>query len=175
MRDNGAMMARLARPEDATSIARIYNQGILEGIATFETEQRTSEQIASLLQARGEAHPTVVVERGGDVIAWAGVSSYRSRQCYRGVAEFSVYTDGAARRCGAGRAAVAELIHVCVKRGFWKFVSRIFPENAASRGLCRSLGFREVGVYRRHGRLAGQWRDVIIVERLIGEAASDED
>ena len=52
-------------------------------------------------------------------------------------------------------------------RGFWKLVSRIFPENEASLALCRSLGFREVGVYRRHARLDGVWRDVVVVELLL--------
>jgi L-amino acid N-acyltransferase YncA len=58
-------------------------------------------------------------------------------------------------------------------RGFWKLVSRIFPENRASLLLHERAGFRVVGVYRRHGRLAGQWRDCVIVERLLGEAARD--
>lgn len=55
--------------------------------------------------------------------------------------------------------------------GFWKLVSRIFIENTPSRELCRALGFREVGIYRRHGKLDGVWRDVVIVECLLGEAA----
>jgi len=66
---------------------------------------------------------------------------------------------------------LAALLEECERRGFWKLVSRIFPENAASRALCARLGFREVGVYRRHGRLDGVWRDSVIVERLLGEAA----
>ena len=57
-------------------------------------------------------------------------------------------------------------------RGYWKLVSRIFPFNDASRALCKSCGFREVGVYEKHGRLDGRWLDVIIVERLIPESLS---
>ncbi len=57
------------------------------------------------------------------------------------------------------------------RAGFWKVLSRLFPENAASRALCARHGFREVGVYRRHGKLDGEWRDVLIVERLLGAAA----
>ena len=89
--------------------------------------------------------------------------------------EFSVYVrtrpraarDSAERRCKA-------LIDECERRGLWKLVSRVFPENEASLALCRSLGFREVGVYRRHAQLDGEWRDVVIVERLLGEAARAE-
>ena len=66
---------------------------------------------------------------------------------------------------------LSELIGRCEAAGFHKLVARIFPENEASRALCRSLGFREVGVYRRHAKLDGRWRDCLIVERLIGAAA----
>ena len=63
------------------------------------------------------------------------------------------------------------LIAACEERGFWKLVSRVFPENGATLALHRDLGFREVGVYRRHGKLDGTWRDTVIVELLIGDAA----
>ena len=59
----------------------------------------------------------------------------------------------------------------CEGRGMWKLLSRVFPENEASRKLLAKVGFREVGTYRRHAKLDGAWRDTVIVERLIGEAA----
>src|SRR5262249_40987623 len=117
-----------------------------------------------------QAYPFVVALRQEEVVAWASASLYRGRACYRGVAEFSVYVERTARGCGAGRAALSALIEATAQRGFYKLVSRIFPENQASRALCARLGFREVGVYRRHGRLDGRWRDCVIVERLLGEA-----
>jgi phosphinothricin acetyltransferase len=72
-----------------------------------------------------------------------------------------------------GDALLREYLPACEAAGFWKVLSRIFPENAASRALCRRHGFREVGTYVRHGRLDGAWRDVVIVERLLGEAVAD--
>jgi phosphinothricin acetyltransferase len=165
------MTVRDAVEADAQAIARIYNQGIEEGTATFETEPRTADDIASLLIDRRGRHPMVVAEQDGQVFAWAGTSPYRDRPCYDGVAEVSVYTDHVHRRSGAGRAVMEELLRQCEGRGLWKLVSRIFPENAPSRALCRSLGFREVGIYRRHARLDGAWKDCVIVEKLLGEAA----
>ncbi len=164
-------IVRSARAEDAADIARIYNEGIADRIATFETEPRTAEAMAKTLAARAGRHPTVVVERDGRVVAWAGASEYRPRDCYAGVAEFSVYVARDARGTGAGAAAMRALIAVCEARGFWKLVSRVFPDNAASRGLLTALGFREVGTYQRHAKLDGVWRDVVILERLIGDAA----
>jgi phosphinothricin acetyltransferase len=65
------------------------------------------------------------------------------------------------------------LVAASAQRGFWKLVSRVFSENTASRAMCRAAGFREVGVYVRHGRLDGRWRDCVIVERLLGAATAD--
>ena len=167
------MNARLAGPADAEAIARIYNQGIAERIATFETEPRTTAQIAAQLADKGDRFPTVVVERDGQVIAWASAGAYRSRPAYAGVAEHSVYVDRAARGSGAGRVALEALFRAYAERGFWKLVSRIFPENTASIALHERAGFRIVGVYQRHGKLEGEWRDCVIVEKLLGPAEAD--
>lgn len=162
------MTTRLARPDDAAAIARIYNEGIEDRLATFETDPRSAEDVAAWLD---EHAPLVVVEADDDVVAWAVAHPYRPRQAYAGVGDFSVYVTRGERGRGFGRAAVQALIAECERRGYWKLVSRVFPENEASIALCRSLGFREVGVYRRHGKLDGEWRDCVIVERLLGAAS----
>lgn len=162
---------RLATAADASAIASIYNEGIEDGVATFETDLRTRDQIAALLVEKGEKYPTIVVERDGKVVAWAGASSYRPRQAYAGVADHSVYVARAARGRGAGRVALDALMREYERRGFWKLLSRIFPQNTASLALHERAGFRVVGVYRRHGKLRGEWRDAVIVEKLLGEAA----
>jgi phosphinothricin acetyltransferase len=166
-----ALRTRLAGPGDAAAIAAIYNEGIADRVATFETEPRTAVQIAAQLADKGDRFPTVVVERDGGVIAWATAGAYRSRPAYAGVAEHSVYVARAARGSGAGRAALEAFCRVYAERGFWKVVSRIFPENTASLALHERCGFRVVGVYRRHGKLDGQWRDCVIVEKLLDAGA----
>ena len=158
------MIARRATTSDAAAIARIYNEGIEERIATFETRHRTADDVEKWFDG---VHPIVVIEDGGDVIAWASTSLYRPREAYAGVAEFSVYAARSARGRGAGRAAMLALFEAARESGFWKLVSRVFVENAASRGLLQSVGFREVGIYQRHAKLDGVWRDVVIVEKLL--------
>ena len=165
------VVTRLARREDAAAIARIYNQGIEDRIATFETEPRIPEDIEHVLAERGDRYPTIVVERDGEVVAWAGAGSYRARPCYDPIAEHSVYVERGHRRGGVGRLALEALVAEAERRGFLKLVSRIFPENVGSLALHREVGLREVGVYRRHGKLDGEWRDCVIVEKLLGEAA----
>src|SRR5215831_16405394 len=101
-----ALWTRLATPADAAAIAAIYNEGIAERIATFETDPRTPEQLRAQLVDKGDRFPTVVVERDGQVIAWASAGPYRNRPAYAGVAEHSVYVARAARGTGAGRVAL---------------------------------------------------------------------
>jgi L-amino acid N-acyltransferase YncA len=166
-----AIRVRPAGPGDADAIARIYNEGIEDRVGTFETEPRTAEEVGDWIEA---GYPIVVSEdEAGEIVAWASAPPYRPhRPAYSGVAEFSIYVARESRGQGAGRTTLAALIAEAEGRGYWKLVSRIFPENEASLTLCRSLDFREVGVYRRHARLDGVWRDAVIVERLIGDAAN---
>ena len=162
-----ATVVRLARADDAAAIATIYNEGIADRVATFETEPRTPEQIARQLADKGDRYPTVVVDRGGQIVAWASAGSYRNRPAYAGVAEHSVYVARASRGTGAGRAALDALCRAYTERGFWKLVSRIFVENTASLALHERCGFRVVGVYQRHGKLGDEFHDCVIVEKLL--------
>lgn len=111
----------------------------------------------------------LVAVQDGAVVGWAGADAYRSRPCYSGVAEFSIYIDPGHRSEGIGRILLTALIDASREAGLWKLLSRIFVENTASRALCQRCGFREVGIYERHAQLDGVWRDVVIVERLIPE------
>ena len=109
----------------------------------------------------------LAAELEGRVVGWVAASAYRPRECYAGIAEFSVYVAGEARGRRVGDALMAAFLPACAAAGLWKVLSRIFPENTASRALCARHGFREVGVYERHAQLDGAWRDVVIVERLL--------
>jgi L-amino acid N-acyltransferase YncA len=156
---------REARPGDAAAIAAIYNEGIDDRLATFETEHRTPDDVHAWL---GEFPVVVAEDEGGGVAAWASAPPSSPRPVYAGVREFSIYVARSHRGRGFGRAALTALAAECEARGFSKLVSRIFPENEASLALCRSLGFREVGVHVRHARLDGEWRDVVVVEKPLG-------
>ena len=158
------MHVRSATPNDAEAIAIIYNQGIEDRVATFETYFRSAEDVQAWL---GDVHPVLVVEKDDEIIAFASSFAYSNRECYAGIAECSVYVKRDMRHHGAGRIALEALIRAAEEAGFWKLVSRVFIDNKASRKLIGSLGFREVGFYEKHAKLDDVWRDVIIVERLI--------
>src|SRR5687767_6650101 len=138
--------ARAASVDDVEAITRIYNDGIRDRVGTFETRERTPADIRGWFDGR---HPIVVVEDNGTVVAFASTSMYRTRECYGGIAEYSVYVDRASRGRGAGRVAMDALIAAARAAGFWKLVSRIFVENTPSRSLMATVGFREVGIYHK--------------------------
>lgn len=165
----GTAKIRLATAADATAVAEIYNQGIEDRSATFETELRTPADLARRIAEDPQRFPVLVADDGASLLGWASVGPYRDRKCYAGVSEFSVYVHRDARGRRVGQLLLARLIEEARARGYWKLLSRIFPFNTASLALCRSLGFREVGVYQRHACLEGRWLDVVIVERLIPE------
>jgi phosphinothricin acetyltransferase len=158
---------RNATLRDAASIAEIYNQGIEDRIATYETERRSAEEQQARLRTIAGRYPTVVAQINGEIVGWAGAGPYRARECYRGIGEFSMYVRRDWRGRGVGDLLLAALISEAERLGLWKLLSRVFLFNEASRVLCRKHGFREVGVYKRHARLDGRWLDVVIVERLI--------
>jgi L-amino acid N-acyltransferase YncA len=168
-----AVTIRAARPDDAAAVAAIYNAGIAGRQATFETRPREPDEIAAWLE-RGL--PFLVAENGdGRILGFARVSPYSSRPLYAGVGDHGVYVDAAARGHGLGRRLLDELAVEAERRGMYKLTSRIFTTNAASRAVHRAAGFEEVGVTRFHGRLDGEWKHCVIVDRLLGDAAAASD
>jgi L-amino acid N-acyltransferase YncA len=158
---------RAAILADPPVIADIYNQGIADRLATFETEPRTASQIAQWFRP---GVLIVVGEAGPDIVAFAASFPYSARPCYAGIGEYSVYVARKHRGKGAGSAVLSALIDRARSTGLHKLTSRIFPENLASRALMKRFGFSEIGVHRRHGKLDGEWRDCVLVELLIDEA-----
>lgn len=167
---SSAVTVRPATAADVPAITDIYNEGIRGCTATFETRERTPDEVRGWLG--DPRHPVLVADAASRVVGWVAASTYRPRDCYAGIAEFSVYVAGDARGRRVGDALLAAFLPACEAAGLWKVLSRIFPENQASRRLCARHGFREVGTYLRHGKLDGAWRDVVIVERLLGTAAN---
>ena len=162
----GNLIIREGKETDIPRVLEIYNQGIEGRTSTFETRLRTE---ADILPWVGSRFPFMVAESGENVEAFAVAYPYSQRDCYRSIAEFSVYVGSGSRRKGLGREAMKHLIDRCESNGFAKLVSRVFTDNMASRNLLRSLGFREVGVYEKHGKLEGKWLDTVIVEYLISK------
>jgi phosphinothricin acetyltransferase len=160
---------RSAEPRDVVAVTAIYNEGIAGREATFETRPREPAEVAPWLD---DDLPYLVADAGdGALLGFARVAPYSDRCAYEGIGEHAVYVAASARGAGVGRVLLDALAREAEQRGLHKLTSRIFTTNTASRALHRAAGFEEVGVQRRHGRLDGEWKDCVLVERLLGEAA----
>ncbi|MGP3966171.1 GNAT family N-acetyltransferase [Streptomyces sp. 6N223] len=147
----------------AREVLAIYQAGIDEGNATFETAAPTWDAFDA---DRLPGHRFVALHPdGGRVLGWVAVSRVSPRAAYAGVVEHSVYIHPDARGRGVATALLTTLITSTEAAGVWTIQSGIFPENAASLALHQRLGFRVFGTRERVGRHHGVWRDVILIER----------
>lgn len=148
--------------EHAAEVLAIYQQGIDEGQATFETTAPAWEKFEA---GKLPGHRHVALEPDGRVLGWTAASAVSERCVYAGVVEHSVYVHPDARGRGVGSALLNALITSTEAAGVWTIQSGIFPENAASLALHARAGFRVVGRRERLGRHHGVWRDVVLIER----------
>jgi phosphinothricin acetyltransferase len=149
------------RPDDWDAVARIYAEGIATGLATFETEvpSRQEWDRTHLPEHR------LAARTSGECVGWAALAPVSGRCVYAGVAEVSVYVAAAARGRGIGAALLAALVESADAGGLWTLEAGILPENVASVRLHERAGFRVVGRRERLGRMRGEWRDVLLLER----------
>lgn len=149
--------------EHAEQVLGIYQAGIDEGNATFETQ---APDWAAFDKAKLPGHRFVALDDdGGRVLGWIAASTVSDRCAYAGVVEHSVYVHPEARGLGVARALLDALIASTEAAGIWTIQSGIFPENTASLALHARAGFRTIGTRERIGRHHGVWRDVILLER----------
>ncbi|MFB7270957.1 GNAT family N-acetyltransferase [Streptomyces sp. NPDC056244] len=146
----------------AGQVLAIYQAGIDEGNATFETAAPSWEAFDT---GKLPEHRFVALAPDGRrVLGWVAVSRVSERAAYAGVVEHSVYVDPEARGRGVARTLLDALITSTEAAGIWTIQSGIFPENTASLALHRRAGFRIIGTRERVGRHHGTWRDVLLIE-----------
>ena len=149
------------RATDWRAVRAIYLEGIATGNATFETAAPDWDQ----WDRAHHRFARLVARRDDEVVGWAALSPVSSRPVYAGVAEVSIYVGQSARGGGVGFGLLNRLIVEAERNGIWTLQAGILPENEASLALHRRCGFREVGRRERIGKLHGEWRDVVILER----------
>lgn len=146
---------------DFERVKAIYQEGIDTGQATFQTDAKDwHEWDASLLP-----HSRLVACSNGIVVGWAGLSAVSSRCVYAGVAELTIYIAAEVRGKGVGKQLLQALIAASEDAGIWTLKAGVFPENEASVQLHLKCGFKTLGRQERIGKLAGVWRDTLLLER----------
>jgi phosphinothricin acetyltransferase len=145
--------------QDWDRVREIFALGIRSGLATLETEEPSWREwdAAHLPGLR-------LVACNGEVCGWSALA-YAHRTVSAGVAESSVYVHPDWRRRGIGDALLGALVERSEAAGLWTLEARIVDGNAASVALHERHGFRVVGRRERIGRLGGEWRDVLLLER----------
>ncbi|MGH7912303.1 MAG: arsinothricin resistance N-acetyltransferase ArsN1 family A [Candidatus Dormibacteraceae bacterium] len=164
----GGMRIREAAVDDAEAIARIYNQGIEDRVATLETELRTPAERASWLATHDERHPVLVCVGGDDrILGWASLNVFNPRPAYRHVVDFSAYVAREERGHGVGDLLLSALEDRALGLGYHKIVLAAFPSNGPGMRLYERHQFQTVGVYHEQGLLDGTWVDTIVMEKLL--------
>lgn len=160
---------RTARADDAKEVARIYNQGVQDRVATFENSYVSPEERYLWIVARPEKYPVLVAEVKHTMMGWASLAPYSPRACYNGIAELSIYIDRSLRGHGVGQELMKGMQSAARDKGYYKLVGRIMETNKAARKLCEQTEWREVGVHKKHAKLGDEWHDLVLVEYLIPE------
>lgn len=164
---DSSVQVRAACATDAAAVARIYNQGIEDRLATLETEPRSADERAAWLAARGPRHPVLVaVDATGVVLGWGSLNQFNPRAAYDHVADFSLYVAREHRGRRLGGLLLAALEERARALGYHKLVLAAFPTNEAGRRLYERHGFRTVGIYQEQGRVDGHWVDILIMEKV---------
>ena len=167
------MEIRRAVVDDAEAIRAIYNAEVTGSTVTFDLVPRTSqEQVDWLVKRSGAYAVLVAVDDDGALLGFASLSPFRERPAYSTTVEDSVYVDRERRAGGVGRALLEALVETAVAHGFHAMIARIVGGHDASIALHERVGFEIVGTEREVGRKMGRWLDVVVMERLLGDASS---
>ncbi|WP_312075969.1 N-acetyltransferase family protein [Chryseobacterium sp.] len=153
---------REMRPGDEARVLEIFQQGIDGGIATFETESPSAE--AWNMEFFNECR-WILENDKNEIIGWCGLKPVSKRDCFKGVGEVSIYFDNEYQGKGLGSVLLKKLIVDSEEHGFWTLQANIFPENEASLKFHQKFGFRTVGVRKKLGKLNGEWKDVVMLEK----------
>jgi len=166
------MHLRPATDADIPAIRSIYAHHVLKGLASFEIEPPSLDEMRRRFAAiTGAGYPYLLAEAAAGVLGYAYASAYRSRPAYRHTVENSVYVAATAVGRGVGRQLLTALIEECTRCGHRQMLAVIGDSaNAASIGLHRACGFTDCGTLRSVGFKSGRWVDSVIMQRALGES-----
>ena len=157
---------RRAVLEDLDAITEIYNEAILQTVATFDTHPKTVEDQKPWFADHDSKHPILVADQDGQVVGWASLSKWSDSCAYSGTAEVSLYVKSTYQGKGVGRKLLKTLVNKGEKAGLHTVVARITQDNEVSINLFKSEGFESAGVLREVGRKFGKLLDVITLQRI---------
>ncbi len=162
---------RRAALPDLEAITEIYNQAILNTVATFDTETKTAGGQRAWFEQHGDRHPILVAEQDGVIVGWASLSAWSDRCAYSDTAEISLYVEESHRNKGIGRKLSEAAIKAGRDAGIHVLIARIAEGNADSIHIAESQGFEHIGIMREVGRKFGKLLDVYLMQKLLDRPA----
>ncbi|HET6275843.1 MAG TPA: arsinothricin resistance N-acetyltransferase ArsN1 family A [Candidatus Cybelea sp.] len=157
---------RQASVDDLDAIRRIYNEGIEDRVATLECDAKSAEQIGAWWSEHDERYAVLVATHADEIVGWAALNAFSARCAHSNIADLSVYVGRSSRGKGVGRTILTKLLESAARSGFHKVVLHALDRNEAGKALYRRCGFAEVGLFKEHGLLDGEYVDVVAMERL---------
>lgn len=151
---------RVAKESDAEAIAEIYCPLVESSPITFEVAVPGLEDFKSRIREIGDRFPWLICEVNQQVVGYAYGSPYRAREAYRWSAEASIYVGREFQRKGIASALYQKLFSALAIQGYRNVYAGITLPNTASVYLHRSIGFEEIGVFKKAGYKLGAWHDV---------------
>lgn len=161
------LQVRPISPTDLPQVLEIYNQGIIDRIATLEEDPKDLEFMEKWLADRGERHPVLIASSHDKIVGWASINRYSHRCAYNGVGDLSIYIERASRGRGVGTQLLEAIHQEGARLGYHKLLLFTFPFNKLGQGLYRKMGYREVGIFREQGRIDGRFVDVMAMEKIL--------
>jgi phosphinothricin acetyltransferase len=158
---------RAATRDDVDRIRAIYNDGVEDRVATLEQNAKSRDDMLAWWAEHDTRYAIIVAQAGSQIVGFASLNRFSAREAHAGIADLSIYIDRGWRCRGIGRQVLSALRSVAASQGFHKIVLHALNSNEPGKSLYRRLGFREVGVFRRHGRLDGEFVDVVAMELLL--------
>lgn len=158
---------RVASIHDIKDILFIYNEGIIDRIATLETTTKDKAFMKEWFQGHTERYKVIVAEVEEQIVGWASLNQYNGRSAYDGVADLSIYIKRNCRGKGVGGMLLSYIESIARENSFHKIVLFTFPINVLGQGLYKKRGFREVGIFKNQGILDGKYVDVMAMEKLL--------
>jgi L-amino acid N-acyltransferase YncA len=165
---------RDARRDDVAAIAGIYGHHVATGLASFELEPPSVDEMQRRFdEIVGRGYPYLVATRNERIAGYAYASAYRARPAYRFSVENSVYVDPDAKRGGIGRALLLALVAECERRGYRQMIAVIGDSaNDGSIGLHAACGFERIGTLPAIGWKFDRWVDSVLMQRALGPGAA---
>jgi phosphinothricin acetyltransferase len=162
-----SLTIRRASDGDLEAIAAIYNQGIEDRVATLDTQPKSQDEIHQWWAEHRDPYAVLVAVEGGNVIGWTALNRFSARCAHAEIADVSVYVEREFRGRGVGFALMSEIAREAERRAFRKLVLHALDINERGKRLYYRAGFREVGVFREHGRIDARYVDVVAMERML--------